>query len=132
MTSSDAGDKFEPEAVERIIRRAMHIESESHVSRDDLIDAAREAGIAPEAIERAIEEESDRIHTDREQRADQQRQQARFRHQLSGAAIVVVFLFLVDLMTHGGWWFQWPLLGIGLGMAMKARKVAFTNAHNQP
>ena len=33
---------------------------------------------------------------------------------------VNVFLFFVDVLTGEGWWFFWPLLGWGIGMAVWA------------
>ena len=95
MATPDDEERYEPEAVERIIRRAMHIESEQAISRDDLREAAREAGIAPEAIDRAIDEEAGQIAADRRQRKRQQRQRSSFRHQLATSVVLVGFLFLV-------------------------------------
>ena len=28
--------------------------------------------------------------------------------------IILAFLFVIDLMTPGGWWVQWAALGIGI------------------
>lgn len=30
---------------------------------------------------------------------------------------VMGLLFLIDVLTGGGWWFYWPLLGWGIGIA---------------
>ena len=30
---------------------------------------------------------------------------------------VMVLLFFIDFLTGGGWWFYWPLLGWGIGIA---------------
>ena len=37
--------------------------------------------------------------------------------------IVNIFLFLIDLLTGGGWWFYWPLLGWGIGLGVHALNV---------
>ncbi len=116
-------EQFEPEAVQRIIKRAMHIENEASVNRQDLIDAAREVGISDDVIERAIAEEADSIKQDRLQRKRRAAQIKSFQHKASGTAIVIAGLFLVDLFTPGPWWFQWPLLGMGLALASQARKI---------
>lgn len=29
-------------------------------------------------------------------------------------------LFTIDVLTGGGWWFYWPLLGWGIGLAIHA------------
>ena len=31
--------------------------------------------------------------------------------------LVNIGLFVIDLMTGGGWWFFWPLIGWGIGLA---------------
>lgn len=30
------------------------------------------------------------------------------------APLILAFLFVIDLMTPGGWWVQWAALGIGI------------------
>jgi adenylate cyclase len=45
---------------------------------------------------------------------------ARFIAQAMRLGIVVVFLFIIDAMTGGAWWVQWPALGIGLYLAFRA------------
>jgi hypothetical protein len=37
--------------------------------------------------------------------------------------IINLFLFLLDLITGSGWWFFWPLMGWGLGLAIHAYTV---------
>jgi hypothetical protein len=32
-------------------------------------------------------------------------------------------LFVINLLTGGGWWFYWPLLGWGIGLAAHAMAV---------
>ena len=33
---------------------------------------------------------------------------------------VIILLFAINLATGGHWWVQWPLLGLGLGVAAQA------------
>lgn len=35
-------------------------------------------------------------------------------------AVVNTALFLIDLLTGGGWWFFWPLLGWGIALLLHA------------
>lgn len=35
-------------------------------------------------------------------------------------AMILVVLFVVDFMTPGGWWVQWPAVGIALMLAMRS------------
>jgi 2TM domain len=41
------------------------------------------------------------------------------------APLIVLFLFIVNLMTSPGhWWFQWPALGLGIAWVMSLFRVA--------
>jgi fatty acid desaturase len=35
-------------------------------------------------------------------------------------ALVNIGLFIINLLTGGGWWFYWPLLGWGIGLGVHA------------
>lgn len=37
--------------------------------------------------------------------------------------VVNAGLFTIDALTGGGWWFFWPLLGWGIGLAVHAMTV---------
>ena len=37
--------------------------------------------------------------------------------------LVNIGLFVINLLTGGGWWFYWPLLGWGIGLAAHAMPV---------
>jgi hypothetical protein len=40
------------------------------------------------------------------------------------APLIVLFLFVINLMTSPGhWWFQWPALGIGIAWIMSLFRV---------
>jgi hypothetical protein len=39
---------------------------------------------------------------------------------LSIYVAVMTLLFFIDLVTGDGWWFHWPLMGWGVGVAMHA------------
>ena len=42
--------------------------------------------------------------------------------------IVIGALFLINYLTHSGWWFYWPALGWGIGLALHAVGVFGTDA----
>ncbi|CAA9570517.1 MAG: hypothetical protein AVDCRST_MAG49-3554 [uncultured Thermomicrobiales bacterium] len=44
-------------------------------------------------------------------------------------AAVNLFLFVLDVLTGSGWWFYWPLLGWGIGLASHAWSVYGVDAH---
>jgi hypothetical protein len=35
-------------------------------------------------------------------------------------ALVNIGLFIINLLTGGGWWFYWPLIGWGIGLGVHA------------
>jgi hypothetical protein len=37
--------------------------------------------------------------------------------------LVNALLFVVDVLTPGGWWFYWPLFGWGIGVGIHAMSV---------
>ena len=37
--------------------------------------------------------------------------------------LVNIGLFVINLLTGGGWWFYWPLLGWGIGLGVHALSV---------
>jgi hypothetical protein len=37
--------------------------------------------------------------------------------------IILAFLFLINLMTGGPWWVQWPALGIGIAWVFSLIRV---------
>ncbi len=118
-----AEEHFEPEAVQRVIRRAMQNDTPDTIHRDDLIAAAREAGIDDDAITRAIDEESAAIQQDRRQRERRQRVIAALSCQARRYALILGALFFVDLFSPGPWWVQWPALGMAIALAVRAGKV---------
>jgi hypothetical protein len=37
--------------------------------------------------------------------------------------LVMAYLFIINLMTGGGWWVQWPFFGWGLALVIHAATV---------
>lgn len=113
-------DKYDDSEVEEILRRAA--KRDDGLEHEDLVAAAKEAGIDPASVERAAaavrEERASRsaVAVVDEREAKRRR---RFVRSLSTFAVVNVFLFLIDLLTGGGWWFYWPLLSWGLMVALQ-------------
>lgn len=113
-------EKFTDQETERIIARAARIGHNNSVSRIELLRIADQMGIDPKAVARAIEEEK------REHEKEEKRQKKRqcylkgFYSHLLSYCIVIGFLFIIDVLSGTGWWFFWPMLGWGVGIAFHA------------
>jgi hypothetical protein len=46
--------------------------------------------------------------------------------------LVNIGLFVINLLTGGGWWFYWPLLGWGVGLGIHALSVFAFGAGGGP
>ena len=52
------------------------------------------------------------------------REKKRFYRRLGIFVALGIFFFLLNLLTSfGTWWFMWPILGMGIGLAVKYFKV---------
>jgi len=113
-------DVYSPDEVEEILRRALANQKDG-LRRDELVQAATEAGIGREAVESAIDELDADRGTHRLRQRVKERRRRRFGQRLISLAIVNVFLAGVDYLTGAGWWVQWPLLASGFLLAWDAR-----------
>lgn len=59
-----------------------------------------------------------------------QHKKAGFRRHLWSYITVNAGLFLINAVTPGPWWFQWSVLGWGIGLAFKYRAAYFPLAVN--
>jgi len=112
--------RYNDEEAREILARALASEEarERGVSENDLIEAASEVGISPEAMKRAAEElRLERLAEERlrEKSADRRRG---WWSSLATYAVVSGFLVLLDSMTPGGPWWQWPMMGWGFFVVM--------------
>ena len=117
--------QYSKDEVDRIIRRALKLKKEDSISHQELIDTAREFGIDPQALEDAIEEEKEVFEKEKARKALLLRRKARFHRHLSSYIIVIGALLLMNTLTPGTWWFQWPALGWGIGLALNFRAAYF-------
>ncbi len=113
--------------MQEILRRALERQSsrEGEISHDELVDAAREAGIDPVAVEHAANELSaNRSIVDDDAARVARSRRAFFRH-LTVFAVVNTALAGLDLLTTGGvWWFAIAILW-GIGLALHGMSVFF-------
>jgi hypothetical protein len=116
--------QYSREEVEEILRRAAERTDAGSdgLHHEDLVAAAREAGIDVGAVEVAVGEVAAR-------RTEQQwvatwdaRRKRRFGSHLMTYLVVMAFLFLVNLLTGGVWWFLWPVAIWGMVVALHATR----------
>ncbi len=112
---------YDSEAVNRIIRRALNHSTSDAVCHDDLLETARDLGIEPRPLEIAIREERSSHRKVKAAKVRLKRRRARYQQHLWSYIIVITALFLINTMTPGPWWFQWPMLGWGIGLAFHYR-----------
>ena len=117
--------KYSNEEVSRILRLALSREQDELISYDELVETAEELGIDPSKLESALEQEraGQSIRDARE--AWLKRRRSEFYANVWSYIIVNSAIFLIDVFTPGGWWFQWPLLGWGIGLAFHFKESHF-------
>ena len=117
--------QYSKEEVDRIIRRALKMKKEDSINHQELVDTAREFGIDTQTLSAAIEEEKEDFEKERTRRLQLQRRKARFHRHIWSYIIVIGALLLINSMTAGPWWFQWPALGWGIGLAFNFKAAYF-------
>jgi hypothetical protein len=118
-------NKYTGDEVTRIIRRALEMKREETVTHQDLLQTAEELGLDPDTLEAAIQEERTEFKKKAAIKKRMHRRKTGFRRHLWSFVIVNSGLFLINAVTPGPWWFQWPLLGWGIGLAFNFRAAYF-------
>ncbi|CAB1084019.1 hypothetical protein D1AOALGA4SA_11551 [Olavius algarvensis Delta 1 endosymbiont] len=117
--------QYSKDEVDRIIRRALKMKKEDSVTHQELIDTAKEFGIDSETLEDAIKEDREGYQKLKARRKRLRRRKARFHRHLWSYIIVIGGLLLINATTPGPWWFQWPALGWGIGLAFNFKAAYF-------
>lgn len=119
MTS---GRRYSDREVRTILERAAHHERSDGLSHEDLLAAAREAGIDTDAVEKAAQELDGLQAWDEARERIIARRRSGFFSHLWAFIGVQLFLLALNLLTTPGYlWFLFPLLGWGLGLFFAAR-----------
>jgi hypothetical protein len=120
MSLNDAGT-FTVQQVEAILKRALKEHArDGGITREELIETARELGISPSEVEKAIRDEATLGEFERAKEEWHARRRNQFFRHLQSFAIINGFLFLLNMATGGGFWFVYPLLAWGVGLAFDA------------
>ena len=117
--------KYTSDEVDRIIRRALRLKKDEVINHDDLLDMAKEFGVDSQTLEMAIEQEQQAFDDMKTRELRMIRRKAKFHRHLWSFIIVIGALFLINIVTPGPWWFQWPFLGWGIGLAFHFRAAYF-------
>jgi hypothetical protein len=117
--------QYDNDEVNRIIRRALKLKQEDTISHRDLIDTAEEIGIDPQLLETAIKQEQREFEKEKFRKARLKRRKVGFYSHLWSYLIVNGALLLINKFTPGPWWFQWSVLGWGIGLAFHYKAIFF-------
>lgn len=117
--------QYDTEEVNRIIRRALKLSSQDAINHNDLMETATQVGLDPSIVEIAIKEERMAYKKERIRKAARRRRRAGFQLHLWSYIVVNAALLLTDNLTPGPWWFHWPVLGWGIGLAFHFKAVYY-------
>jgi hypothetical protein len=118
---------YTPEEVTAIVSSALRRHRDTgSVSYDELKEIGAELGIPPQDLAEA----ASHLATERDMEQARQkwlaRQRLDLRHHVTSYVIVNSFLFMTNAITSPHhWWFYWPLLGWGIGLAFQVRSALF-------
>jgi len=117
--------QYNNDEVNRIMRRALKQKNQDTISHQDLIETARAIGLDPQVVEAAIEQEQRKFKKEKIRMVWLKRRKVGFYSHLWSYLIVNAALLLIDYFTPGPWWFQWSVLGWGIGLAFHFKAVYF-------
>ncbi|WNG13680.1 2TM domain-containing protein [Cystobacter fuscus] len=111
--TQDEAAEIVREATSRMLELRHPSSGSRQLTREDLLALARELGVSEDAVEQVLADRAKRL-----------KRQSRRRGALIGLAahgmsygIVMSGLAIVDVMSGPGWWFQWPAVAWGMGLA---------------
>lgn len=117
--------QYTSEEVNRLIRRALTLQRTEAITHQELLEIARELGISPGTLEAAIEQEQQELEKENARTVWTEHRKAGFHRHLWTFVMVNGVLFLINVLTLGPWWFQWPLLGWGTALAFHGKGAYF-------
>ena len=124
-TTMESSRRYTPEEATRIIKKALKAQNNEFLSHDELLDMAKDLGLDEQTLEGAIEKEHVDHENDQTRRVKLARRKAHFHRHLWSYIIVIGALIIINIMTPGPWWFQWPFFGWGIGLAFHFRAAYF-------
>ena len=125
MMNQYESKQYDSDEVTRIIRRALKLSNEDAIRHDELMETAVQVGLDSSIVEIAIKEERREYQKERIRKAARRRRRAGFQLHLWSYIVVNAALLLTNKLTPGPWWFHWPVLGWGIGLAIHFKAVYF-------
>ncbi len=120
MDTHESSRRYTQDQVNAILRRALEKQNGAGtLTHQELIDTAQELGLDPEQVELAITEQEVVGELDAAREEWKRRRRQKFKEHLRSYAIVNGILMILSL-ANGDFWFLWPLLGWGIGLAFDA------------
>ena len=119
---------FSTEEVNRVIQRALLLKQRIGISREELLEIGKELGLEPPMIESALAQEMAEKSKETTARDWRQSRKFGFHWHLWSYLITSGILLLINVLTPGPWWFQWPVIGWGIGLAFHFQSVYFPTA----
>jgi hypothetical protein len=129
MSSDSSGRFYEENEAEEILRLASRDSNQGRVDRERLLSMAAELGIAPEAVERAEAEWTQKRDAEKAAAAEAEDRAEYRRHRRSAlwsnlGSYLTVNLFLVGIWfydgPHGGFWPFWVIFPWGMWVVPSA------------
>ena len=117
--------QYDNDEVNRIIRRALKLENEDTISHQDLIETARDIGLDPQIVDTAIQQEQQATKKEKIRKEWLKRRKVGFYSHLWSYLSVNATLLIINIFTPGPWWFQWSVLGWGIGLAFHYKAVYY-------
>ncbi|MDJ0781243.1 MAG: 2TM domain-containing protein [Desulfosarcinaceae bacterium] len=125
MPTESLPKRYSSEDVHRIMRHAFQLKDTSTIAYRELQEIGRAFDIDEATLEQAIAAEQ----AERRQRRRRDRRRHALRIHFSAYLGVNLLLIGINSLVPGPWWFQWSLIGWGIGVYCHYRAV---NAPSPP
>ena len=117
--------QYTEDEVTRIIRRALKLRDLDTISHAELIETGRDIGLDSQDVETAIMQERQEYKREAILRSRLNRRKAGFYWHLWSYVAVNMTLVVINCLVPGPFWFQWSVLGWGIGLACHFKAIHF-------
>ena len=116
---------YSTEEVNRVIQRALHLKRRIGISQEELLEIGKDLGLDSRMIEAAIKEEIAVQSKEKTEKEWRQNRKFGFHWHLWSYIVTNGVLLLINILTPGPWWFQWSVIGWGIGLVFHFQSVYF-------